>query len=324
MYFWGKSLFLFLLCGLPLGCTQFGNPEKAPLGKETSSINSPEKAIDIITTKEEDVPVQPRPDTSIALSIYSFPWLNESTTGERFVDRFPPPAGANRIMALRPSFADWLRHLPLQKEGHQVRLYNGDLKGNQRAQAAVFQIDIGRADLQQCADAVMRLRAEYLYSQQAYDAIHFNYTSGDKVAFADWSRGKKPRVQGNRVVFSSGGQAPDYSYRNFRSYLRQIFSYAGTASLSKEMTTVPVPEMEIGDVFIQGGFPGHAVIVIDMAITENGQKYFMLAQSYMPAQEIHILRNPGDANLSPWYPLDFGDDLSTPEWTFKAGDLKRF
>jgi hypothetical protein len=39
---------------------------------------------------------------------------------------------------------------------------------------------------------------------------------------------------------------------------------------------------------------------------------------------MHILRNPNDAKLSPWYPVDFGDTLRTPEWTFRRTDLKRW
>jgi hypothetical protein len=81
--------------------------------------------------------------------------------------------------------------------------------------------------------------------------------------------------------------------------------------------------MQIGDVFIQAGHPGHTVLVVDLAECE-GDKVFLLAQSYMPAQEVHVLRNPQDPELSPWYDLDFEDELQTPEWTFPPGALKRF
>lgn len=50
----------------------------------------------------------------------------------------------------------------------------------------------------------------------------------------------------------------------------------------------------------------------------------MLAQSYMPAQELQILINPTKREISPWYSLDFGDELATPEWRFQKGSLKRF
>ncbi|MEL6922398.1 MAG: DUF4846 domain-containing protein, partial [Bacteroidota bacterium] len=77
--------------------------------------------------------------------------------------------------------------------------------------------------------------------------------------------------------------------------------------------------------FIQGGFPGHAVIVVDMAENEAGEKLFLLAQSYMPAQDMHILKNPKNATASPWYALkDLSAELPTPEWNFSIADLHRF
>ncbi len=44
----------------------------------------------------------------------------------------------------------------------------------------------------------------------------------------------------------------------------------------------------------------------------------------MPAQVIHILKNRVDSKLNPWYELEFGERLYTPEWTFSKSDLKRF
>lgn len=103
-----------------------------------------------------------------------------------------------------------------------------------------------------------------------------------------------------------------------------VFSYAGSLSLSKEMKPITVPELMAGDVFILGGSPGHAVIVLDVATNNEGRKIFMLAQSYMPAQETQVLINPNDEKLSPWYSVDFGETLITPEWEFSRGQLMRF
>ena len=95
--------------------------------------------------------------------------------------------------------------------------------------------------------------------------------------------------------------------------------------MSQELHKVSdISLMKIGDVFIQGGFPGHAILVVDMAVNGSGKKLFLLVQSYMPAQEIHVLNNPVDSDSSPWYKLDFGEILYTPEWTFTRNDLKRF
>lgn len=83
--------------------------------------------------------------------------------------------------------------------------------------------------------------------------------------------------------------------------------------------------MQIGDVLIKGGTPGHAVIVVDMA--ENpatGEKLYLLVQSYMPAQDIQVLVNLKERDKSPWYTLDGKGNILTPEWGFTSADLKCF
>ena len=187
-------------------------------------------------------------------------------------------------------------------------------------------MEIGNRDLQQCADAVMRLRAEYLWAQKRYGEIKFNFTNGFPAEYKKWAEGNRIKVTGNKVEwYAAGGK--DYSYKTFRKYLNMVFMYAGTASLSKELRTVPYTSLQAGDVFIKGGSPGHAVIVVDVAIhPKTKKKVFLLAQSYMPAQQIHILVNPANRNLSPWYELTDTDSerLYTPEWTFEKKELKRF
>lgn len=250
-------------------------------------------------------------------------WLAKDDPANSLAQRIPPPRGCKRVPVAKDSFAEWLRGLPLKSGCPPVYLYNGQKKGNQTAHAAVFNIDTGKKDLQQCVDAVIRLRAEYLFYRKRFADIHFNFTSGDRASFTRWAKGYRAIVRGNRVSWRKSAK-PDSSYPSFRKYLDLVFTYAGTASFSKEMHRVPVKEMQIGDVFIFGGSPGHAVIVVDMAVDSHGKKYFLLAQSYMPAQDIQLLRNPNDARLSPWYPLDFGETLYTPEWTFTSKELSRF
>jgi hypothetical protein len=115
----------------------------------------------------------------------------------------------------------------------------------------------------------------------------------------------------------------DDSYAGFRRYLDTVFTYAGSHSLERELEPVGRTPLEPGDVFIQGGFPGHAVIVIDVARRGDATD-FLLAQSYMPAQDMHVLVNPAEARLSPWYRDDRTAGLITPEWTFPAGAARRF
>ena len=56
----------------------------------------------------------------------------------------------------------------------------------------------------------------------------------------------------------------------------------------------------------------------------TGEKRFLLLQSYMPAQEIHVLKNPAAGDGSPWYTAAIAWPLATPEWSFPEGSLKRW
>lgn len=243
--------------------------------------------------------------------------------GQTLGERFTPPAGFERVPTVPGSFAEWLRSLPLKPGRGVVNLYNGRPKKDQQSHFAVIDIDTGTKDLQQCADAVIRLRAEYLFSVGRLDDIHFNFTSGDTARYLDWRDGLRPVVRGNNVQWVRKAP-PDTSRDGFREYLETVFRYAGSASLERELVRVErLEDMQAGDVFIQGGFPGHAVIIVDLAQQKGGlKKVFLLAQSYMPAQDIHVLRNPKTGG--PWFDLDFGGTLATPHWKFKPAHLRRF
>jgi len=248
--------------------------------------------------------------------------INEE--GLTVCERINEPEGFTRIELESDSFAYYLRNLPLKPHLAKVLYYNENVKENYGVYEAVIDMDIGTKNLQQCADAIMRLRGEYLYHKGDYDKIHFNLTNGFRVDYSKWIQGYRVIVDGNKTYWQKKtGQSN--SYKNFRSYMDFVFTYAGTLSLSKELKSIELNEMEIGDILIQGGSPGHAVIVVDMAINEEtGKKLYILAQSYMPAQDIQILANPKDKSISPWYALDDNHEIITPEWKFTKNDLMRF
>jgi len=267
--------------------------------------------------------------SSALLITLVFCCLTNSTTfsqvnqeiGSTVQTRFTPPKGYTRTPA--SGFQNFLRNLPLKNASAPVLYFNGQKKDNQ-VHAAVIDLDVGTRDLQQCADAIMRLRAEYLYETRQFDKIHFNFTNGFRCDYSEWMKGKRIHLDGNKTTWVQKYQ-PSNNYKDFRNYLTIIFSYAGTLSLSKELQPVVINELEIGDVFIQGGSPGHAIIVVDVAINPiTKEKIFILAQSYMPAQDIHILINLEDSKISPWYDIPKNGILETPEWVFNTTDLRRF
>jgi hypothetical protein len=224
----------------------------------------------------------------------------KATKSYKQVKEIELPKDYTRMHSDSNSFGWFLQQAPLKKT-KEVYLYNGMLKTNQSAQFAVLDFSVGKKDLQQCADAVMRLRAEYFFSRNEYEKIVFFDNEKKKYAFS----------------------AP-YTRDHFTTYLQTVFGMCGSASLEMQLKSrKDVTQIEIGDVFIKGGFPGHAEIVMDIAINENGEKVFLLAQSYMPAQDIHILKNPMNSEMSPWYAVnEIGHTLYTPEYTFTKEQLR--
>ncbi|MBG8553754.1 DUF4846 domain-containing protein [Hymenobacter guriensis] len=255
-----------------------------------------------------------------------YAWLAAGRYNARqtLASRFTPPQGYQRVDVLPASFGAWLRYLPLLPGKPPVRLHNGQLKNRQDVHAAVLDLDVGNQDLQQCADAVIRLRAEYQFSRQP-NQIHFHLTSGHDIRFQDWYSGTGFRVTGNSVQPAPRpAEAP--SHASLRRYLDRIFTYAGTLSLSKELRPVPLAQVRPGDVLIHGGSPGHAVLVLDVAVqSSTGRRVALLAQSYMPAQQMHVLKNLEAPGLGAWFFLDpQADQVLTPEWTFERTELGRF
>lgn len=245
-------------------------------------------------------------------------------SGSTVASMIATPDGYDRLSVTSNSFGEFLRNLPVKPAGSAVKQHDGRLKSNQNVHVAVIDLEIGTKDLHQCADAVMRLRAEYLWKRGLYSQIHFNFTSGFRCDYSKWMEGYRIQMDGNDAKWFKKSN-PSNTYADFWKYMELVFTYAGTASLSKELKRVALHDMQIGDVFIKGGFPGHAVVVVDMAKhTSTGKRIFLLAQSYMPAQETHVLKNPDNRNLSPWYELDFDGELNTPEWTFNSQQLMRF
>ena len=260
------------------------------------------------------------PDGIIHSSSSQTPQEIINVKGSSLKSRFNPPPGFERKPFPENSFENFLRNLPLKPAGTKVKYYDGTTKYPDVCDAVV-DMDIGNRDLQQCADAVMRLRGEYFYSQKAFDKISFNLTNGFKADYSEWMKGNRVAVNGNKTWWKKSA-APSNTYRDFRNYMDLIFTYAGSLSLSKSLHHRDIRDISIGDVFIVGGSPGHAVIVVDVAENKKGEKVFMLAQSYMPAQDIEILKNPDDKNLSPWYSAYIDVQLSTPQWNFTVDQLK--
>jgi hypothetical protein len=234
------------------------------------------------------------------------------------------PKGYDYVDESDSVYSNWLLDLKLKKS-KTVYLYNGKLKSNQDAQYSVLDIDIGKKDLIQCADAAMKLRADYLFEKNSYDQIKFLSSSGVELSFQKWLKGVRWKEQRNKLVSYNINKEGINIQKEYTSFMELVFSYCGTYSLSNQLKNITDSKsLQPGDLFVYGGFPGHAVTVMAVAKNEEGKKIFLLSQGYMPAQDIHILKNYADPDLSPWYGISDIYPLYTPQWQFETGSLKRW
>jgi hypothetical protein len=230
------------------------------------------------------------------------------------VTRFKTPEGYQRVNAAPGSFGTYLQNLPLKPVGAHTETYKGTIAATDVFTAAVVDVSVGNEDLQQCADAVMRLRGEYLYQQKRYSEIAFHFESGFKCDYIHYAEGY--RYSNDHWVLKA---KKHYDYPTFMRYMKLVFAYAGTLSLDKELHKVKnADELKAGDVFIKGGSPGHCFIVMDVVENARHKKLFLLAQSFMPAQNIQVLQY-----RSPWFSLDVPSEIWYGELIHPAY-LKRF
>ena len=86
--------------------------------------------------------------------------LEGSTIGTRY----STPEGFTRVEVDKGSFEEFLRNQKLKPYGEKALYYNGREKPSKGVYDSVIDVDIGDRNLHQCADAIMLLRGEYLYS----------------------------------------------------------------------------------------------------------------------------------------------------------------
>ena len=145
--------------------------------------------------------------------------------------RYDVPDGYKRMSVEKGSFAEFLRNQRLKPYGEQALYYNGKEKPNSGIYDSVLDVEIGKQDLHQCADAIMLLRAEYFYSKKEYDKINFHFTSGFEAKYSKWIEGYRISVQDKGAYIKKS--TPSNTYKDFKCYMNMVFAYCGTLSLEK-------------------------------------------------------------------------------------------
>ena len=255
-------------------------------------------------------------------------WLEEMEDIDQVIslsERFEPPEGFDRVEVESDSYAKFLRELPTLPDRTTVRAYDG--RRLDSPAGAIVALDVGDRDLQQCATTAIRLRAEYLWQAGRHDEIAYHFSSGDRSAGSDWVDGERFVTEGSSVERRDGPQRSS-TRTTFREYLDHLFIYAGTMSLRYDAHAVAPQDLQAGDLFVDPGSPGHAVILLDIAESPDGRRAALVGQGFMPAQELHIVHDTTDRVLDDvWFLLPDEDhsDFDTPSWpTFSADQALRF
>lgn len=249
-------------------------------------------------------------------------YINEE--GTTISQRCLLPEGFVRTSYPEGSFQNYLQQYRLKPFGAKVINYDGEDYLYQGGHVGVLELPVPDNGLQQCADALIRIRSEYLWQQNRKQEIGFNFTSGHYCSWQQYADGFRPIIDGNKVTFRKTA-AKDHSEANFYRYLNLIFMYSGTQSLYNELPPVQtIDEVEVGDMLIYPGSPGHVIMVVDKAVHTNGRKLFIFAQGNTPAQSVHVLKNPNNGDLSPWYEIEMGEYLEIPTYYFNEVKFVRF
>ncbi len=244
--------------------------------------------------------------------------------GNTVTSRILVPDGYRRAEYLVGTFSKYLQDYALKNYGAQIINYDGNPYVYQAGHVGVLELPVPSNGLQQCADALMRIRAEYLWDHGQKSKIGFNFTSGHYCSWSKYAAGYRPKINGNKVTFHQIAKA-DASKASFYKYLNLIYTYAGTQSLYSELPKISeVEKLEVGDMLITPGFPGHIIMIVDKATDANGDNLFIFAQGNTPAQSVHVLKNPSDLNNSPWYQLEMGAGMQIPTYYFNTSQFIRF
>ncbi len=242
-----------------------------------------------------------------------YAWLGNETLKQppavtTLSQRFPPPPSYTRLPVEAGSFGEWLRDLPLAAPGTPVLNYKGEQvqAGSDQYLGAVVAMDT--SELQTSTDLVIRLNAEWKYSQGT-DVV-FKSATGIDLPFARWLLGDRLKANGAAVNWIRNAKPAERSHAALRAYLEGVFTWANSTSLIASASPVAPSDIRPGDFLIHSGKPNHAVVLLDIARNPKGKLVALLGRALSPAQSFHVL---GLGLGETWYNIDpHSESLLTP------------
>jgi hypothetical protein len=212
----------------------------------------------------------------IYFSILTFAFSLQSTPVN--ISSIPVPNGYTRVNYERSSFSNYVQHLPLKSENRIFSHQNKDLTHWYESLGVIDKPLLFKDDLEQCADFTMRLWADYHKESGKLSTLFlFNY-SGSKVYFKD-------------------------SHLSYEKFLRKAFASSNSHSMKVGAKKISSAELVPGDLFVQNetGGIGHVSMILDHAKSPSKPDLYLIAFSFMPAQEMHIEKAPANLGRQFWF-----------------------
>ncbi len=103
---------------------------------------------------------------------------------------------------------------------------------------------------------------------------------------------------GKKIYFARSG----LSYKGF---LKRAFAYANSYSLKKGCQKIRKEDLRPGDMMINNkrGGVGHVSVILDVCRNQKGDKVHLLGYSFIPAQQMRIVRSTGTFGPEGWFTL---------------------
>lgn len=190
---------------------------------------------------------------------------------------------------------------------------------------------LGRVE--QCADIVVRLVAEYANGNGNADEIVFRSLSGQRIEWKRWLQGRYAVNTDASAIIYHAGAARTETPREFDEFLTFVMSYVNTASLRRDWREVAPGDIQIGDVLIQpsclGAGMGHMSMVVDACEDSAGNRLYLFVDGYTPARVPVVRQREPNKPMSAWMtPKEYleymdqfgpGNFYRSPEWVTTAG-----
>ena len=132
------------------------------------------------------------------------PIVNEE--GMTLAERINTPKGYTREEAEKGSLVDFLRKYSLKKSTGVVKTWDGKKAKDITNTPAVFKLPLAKENLQWAGGSVIRLYTEYLWENQMYDKISFQFSDGFAAQYQKWREGFRIRKDATGAIWVNGGE----------------------------------------------------------------------------------------------------------------------